>query len=103
MVKHVNSKEFNEAIVSGTVVVDFSATWCGPCKMLAPVYEEAARDLEGKATFLKVDIDESSELAQEYGIVSVPSIVLLKDGVKKDMTMGFQPKENLISFVEKHL
>ena len=103
MVKHVNETEFKDVAASGVVVVDFSATWCGPCKMLAPVYDEASEDMADKATFLKVDIDESPNLAQQYGIVSVPSVVVLKDGVRVDMTVGFQPKEAIVQFVEKNL
>lgn len=103
MVKHVNETEFKEVATNGVVVVDFSATWCGPCKMLAPVYDEASEDMADKAVFLKVDIDESPNLAQQYGITSVPSVVVLKDGVRVDMTVGFQPKENIISIVEKNL
>lgn len=90
----------NENITNGTVVVDFYATWCNPCKMLAPVFEQVSNEVEG-VTFGKVNIDENMELTVKYNVTTVPTIVLLKDGVEVDRTVGFVPKEKLISMATK--
>ena len=80
MAKIVSTEEFREEIKNGVTLVDFFATWCGPCKMLAPVLEELATEMEGKAKIIKVDIDESAELADEFRISSVPTMMIFKDG-----------------------
>ena len=80
--KIVDSNEFKSEIENGITVVDFFATWCGPCKMLAPVLEGLSSDMEGKAKFIKVDIDQSLDLANEFQIASVPTMVIFKDGQK---------------------
>jgi thioredoxin 1 len=78
------------------VVVDFSAEWCGPCKMLSPILEELAGEYSGKTDIIKVDIDESQDLAQQYGIVSVPTLVFFKNGDEVDRVIGFQSKDVLM-------
>lgn len=90
----------NEDIMNGTVVVDFYATWCNPCKMLAPVFEEVSNEVEGVA-FGKVNIDENMELTVKYNITTVPTVLVLKDGIEVDRTVGFIPKEKLKSMVIK--
>ena len=77
------------------VLVDFFATWCGPCKMLAPELEKLAEKLKGKLTILKVDVDESSDLAMKFGIMSVPTMILFKDGKVAKQFMGYQPLAQL--------
>ena len=91
MIKHVNYNEFEELTKSGTVVVDFFATWCGPCKMLAPVLEELSNE-ETEVTFLKVDIDEEELLAEKYNIQAVPTVLVFKDGRVVNKQLGFAPK-----------
>lgn len=103
MSKIVNESQFNEEIQSGVVVVDFFATWCGPCKMLAPVFEDLGEELAGKATFVKVDVDESPGVAQKYQVMTVPSVLVLKDGELKEVSVGYVPKDQLKAIVEKHL
>ena len=78
--KVLNSNEFNDAIKSGTVVVDFYADWCGPCKMLGPVMESVAEKISD-VKFYKVNVDESEDVAAKYGIMSIPSVFMFKDGV----------------------
>ena len=95
MVKKINQDEFKSMDKSGVSVLDFNATWCGPCKMLAPVLEEVSEELSDKANFYSVDTDENPDLAREYGIMNIPAIVVLKDGEKVDMNVGFVPKEAL--------
>jgi len=94
---------FQDAIKEGVVLVDFWAAWCGPCKMIAPVLDELATELEGKAKIVKVNVDENQGTASQYQIMSIPSLLLFKDGELVEKTMGFQPKEALQAFVEKHL
>ncbi|MBO4990447.1 MAG: thioredoxin [Clostridia bacterium] len=105
MVKHINQSEFETLLKEEKlpIVVDFWATWCGPCKMLGPVLEEVSKEYEGKAVFVKIDVDENMELAQKYGISSIPNVLFFKDGVLKDNSLGFAPKSVLASFVEKNL
>ena len=102
MAKIINSREFDNTIESGVVVVDFFATWCGPCKMLSPVIDELSRELEN-VNFVKVDIDQSMDLAQKFKIVSVPTLKVFKNGEEVDTLMGFMPKEVLKSKVEAHI
>ena len=102
MAKIINSNEFNNTVESGVVVVDFFATWCGPCKMLAPVFEELSEELT-VVNFVKVDIDQSMDLAQKFRIVSVPTMKIFKNGEEVDTLMGFMPKDVLKSKVEAHL
>ena len=75
------------------VMVDFFADWCGPCKMIAPIVEELASDYEGKAVIVKVNVDESMETAQTYGIMSIPTIIFFKGGKEMDRFTGGVPKE----------
>ncbi|MCR5792634.1 MAG: thioredoxin [Lachnospiraceae bacterium] len=103
MVKKVNANEFQNEVASGVSVVDFSAEWCGPCKMLAPVLEEISEELDGKMNFLNVDVDANSDLAVSFGISNIPALVVLKDGEKVDMQVGFQPKESLMKFFEQYV
>ena len=103
MVKKINQDEFKAMDKAGVSVLDFNATWCGPCKMLAPVLEEVSDEMEGKANFYSVDTDENPDLAREYGIMNIPAIVVLKDGEKVDMNVGFTPKEALSDFISKNL
>ena len=107
MVKHVNAEQLEELINSSTVPVfcDFWATWCGPCRMLAPVYEEVSNKYEGEAVFVKVDVDEegSEAAAVKYGITSIPNVIAFKNGAPVDNNLGFVPAEALEKFVEKNL
>lgn len=101
--KIVDSNEFKSEIESGITVVDFFATWCGPCKMLAPVLEGLAGEMEGKVKFIKVDIDQSLDLANEFQISSVPTMIIFKDGQKADQLVGFLPKERIQQAIEANL
>lgn len=104
MAKIINTGNFRGAVEDnkGVVVVDFFATWCGPCKMLAPVFESVSEELD-EAMFVKVDIDQSLELAQKFGISTVPTMMIFKDGQVVDKLVGFMPKDSLKAKVEAHL
>ena len=101
MPKIVNTAEFDELIARSEtpVLVDFFAAWCGPCKMLAPVLEEVAAQAQGKAQVVKVDIDESPELAQRYGVMSVPTLMSFSAGQPTATNVGVQPKQVLLSMI----
>ncbi len=101
--KVINRDEFNQITKEGVVLVDFFATWCGPCKMLSPVLEELAEDLKGKAEIVKVDVDQEGSLAMEFNIMSVPTMIIFKDGEAVKQIMGFQPKQQLLSVLEAYL
>ena len=93
--------DFLDTIKEGVTLVDFFATWCGPCKMLAPVLEEVSKEFEGRAKVVKVDVDELRDLAMEYRIASVPTVILFKDGEFIAQTMGFRPKQQFTDALEK--
>ena len=101
MPKIVNTAEFDELIAQSEtpVLVDFFATWCGPCKMLAPVLEEVAAQAQGRAQVVKVDIDESPELAQRYGVMSVPTLMSFTAEQPTATKVGVQPKQVLLSMI----
>lgn len=97
MSKIISSSEFQSEVVDSDVpvLVDFFATWCGPCKMLAPVLEEVASEVAGRAKVVKVDIDASPDLAQRFGVMSVPTLMVFKGGQVANQTVGVQPKPAL--------
>ena len=99
MIKHVKTNaEFEEAIAKGEVLVDFWATWCGPCRMLAPVLEEVAAE-HPELAIVKVDVDEAGDLAAKFGISSIPTLIRFQDGKIIDKTLGFMPKPKLLAFL----
>lgn len=101
MVKQVNEKEFSEEIKSGLVFVDFFATWCGPCKMISPIIETLSDEVEN-VKFLKVDVDEASNLAASHGIMSIPTLMIFKDGKLVNKHTGFASKSELLEFIENN-
>lgn len=103
MVKKMTTKEFEQMNKEGIVLIDFSATWCGPCQMIAPVLEKVSEEYEGKVTFCNVDVDENPDLAGEYSVQSIPALVLLKNGQVQDTAVGFQPAEEIKQFLDQHL
>lgn len=85
------------------VLVDFWATWCGPCRMLSPVVEEVSRDHADTLAVGKVNVDDCPELAQQFGVMSIPTLILFKDGQVVDKRVGFQPKNALEDMIKKAL
>ena len=101
MIKHItNAQEFDSEIKEGKVLVDFFATWCGPCKMLSPVLEEVSHE-NPDLSVLKIDVDEVNELASRYGIQAIPTLILFKDGQRVDVRMGYQNKNQLLAFINQ--
>ena len=104
MITKISKQDFETKVVNdAAAVVDFSATWCGPCRMLAPVLEEISEDLGDKAKFYNVDVDEVPELAAKYFINSIPCLVLLKNGEAESQSVGFRPGDQIKAWIEENL
>ena len=102
MAEVISSGDFQQKVLESDlpVLVDFFATWCGPCKMVAPILDEVASEVSGKAKVVKVDIDQSPDIAQVYGIMSVPTMMLFKDGQPAKTIVGAQPKSSLLALFD---
>ena len=102
---HIGSEEAFDKLIAGDapVLVDFWATWCGPCRMIAPIVEEIASEYAGKAIVAKVDVDEQGELAQRYRIMNIPTLMLFKQGQLVDKAIGARPKAALEQMLNKAL
>ena len=103
-IKHLKTSEFNAAVEAAPLaMVDFWATWCGPCKMLAPVMESIAEKYDGKVLVGKVDIDQEPALAQQFGVMSIPTVVFLKNGREFDRKVGVMPEGSFTAVLDKNL
>ena len=103
MVKKVIGDNFYEIKSSKIAVADFSATWCGPCKMMAPVFHTVAEDMKDEVSFFNVDVDENPGLAASNKVFSVPTLILYKDGVEISRSVGAISKYDLIDFINKNI
>ena len=104
MVQHFDAKSFDAAIAGDKpVLVDFWATWCGPCRMIAPVIEDIAADFDGRAVVGKVDVDEEPELARRFGIMSIPTLIVFKDGKIVEQAVGARGKADVAAILSRHL
>ena len=104
MVEHFNQSSF-EAAVAGDkpVLVDFWATWCGPCRMIAPVIEQIGADYEGRAVVGKVDVDEEPGLATKFGVMSIPTLIVMKGGKVVETAVGARGRAAVAAMIERHL
>ncbi|KXB34572.1 thioredoxin [Aerococcus christensenii] len=103
MLQGVNDQNFNEETKEGVVLVDFWATWCGPCRMQSPIVDELDDVMGDEVTFCKMDVDENPETARAFGVMSIPTLVIKKDGEEVERLVGYTQKEKLQSILEKHL
>ena len=104
-VSKVSDSDFEAEVLNSTqpVVVDFWAEWCGPCRMIAPALEEIAGSMNGKVKIVKLNVDENPQTAAKYGIMSIPTLMLFKNGEPAVRITGFQPKERILSQLRPHL
>jgi len=100
---NATDQTFSAETSSGLVLADFWATWCGPCKMIAPVLEELDAEMGDKVKIVKLDVDENQETAAKYGVMSIPTLILFKDGEIVDKVIGYRPKEALQEVINNHL
>ena len=99
----LNAENFDTTVNSGVSLVDFWAPWCGPCRMIAPTIDELAKDFEGKANICKVNTDDEQDIAIKFGIRSIPTLLVFKDGEIVDTLIGALPKEAIAERIEAHL
>ncbi|MGD8516271.1 MAG: thioredoxin [Anaerolineae bacterium] len=101
----VTDKTFDKVVLQASVptIVDFWAVWCGPCKMIAPILEEISDEYEGKLQVVKLDVDHNNQTAMNYGVMSIPTLLLFNEGEAVERIIGFQPKEKLLSKITPHL
>ena len=104
MAMHLTASTFEEVIAGDKpVLVDFWATWCGPCRMIAPAIEEIAADFEGKAVVGKVDVDEEPALAKRFGVMSIPTLIVMKGGKVVEQSVGARGKQDIAAMLNRHL
>jgi thioredoxin 1 len=105
LVLHVSDNDFNDKVLkaSGPVLVDYWAEWCGPCKMIAPILDEIAKDYEGKLTVAKLNIDDNPATPQHYGVRGIPTLMLFVDGEVEGTKVGALTKSQLAAFIDNYL
>ena len=100
MIEEIKNSDFTDVLNSKLAVVDFSAVWCGPCQMLAPIVEKLSDEMDGEVDFFSADVDENRDLAYQFDIQSIPAIVVFANGDEVTRTVGFQPKEELKELID---
>lgn len=99
MAMHLNDENFNQEISQGITLVDFYADWCGPCRMMEPIIEELAQEMEGKAKVVKVDIEEAQKTAAQLNVTSIPTMILFNKGQEIQRMVGVRDKETLVDVI----
>ena len=103
LVAHITDAEFPATVSQGVSLVDFCAPWCGPCKMIAPILDELAGEMQGKARIVKINVDDNPEVAGQFGIMSIPTLMLFKDGQLAATKVGAMSKAQLTAFIDQQL
>lgn len=105
MANNVTDKSFEEEVLKSDlpVLVDFWAEWCGPCKMLTPIIEQLSQELQSKVKILKMDIEENPETPSKYGIRSIPTLILFKEGKQADIKIGASEKKSILEWINKSI
>src|SRR3989344_2250893 len=98
---HLTKSDFDDKTKSGVALIDFWATWCGPCRAAGPIIEELSEEYAGKVLVGKVDVDHEQELAGKYGVMSIPTVILFKDGVEVGRQVGFSGKQGYLDLLKK--
>jgi len=101
--KIVEEKDFNEEIKNGVCLVDFYASWCGPCRIMANILEDIAEELGEKVNVFKVDVDNTEKVSRNFGIMSIPTLIIFKDGEMKEKHVGIWQQEDCVQAVKKYL
>ena len=101
--EEITDDNFKEKVSSNLIMVDFWAPWCAPCRMIAPILEEIHDEMQGKASIVKLNVDENPQVSQEYGITSIPTLLIFKNGEMVDRNVGGAAKEHYKSLLTKHL
>lgn len=99
----LNEENFTSEVASGVVLVDFWAEWCGPCQMMLPILSDFANDIGDKIKVGKINVDENPALAQQFRVMSIPTLIVLKDGKPVEMMVGVKQKDELNEIIGKHL
>ena len=104
-VQQVSDKDFDTSVLNAgkPAFVDFWAPWCGPCRIIGPIVEELAPSYEGRAVITKMNVDENPQIAQRYGVTSIPTLMMFKDGKLVDRAVGALPRNELQKFIERNL
>ena len=103
--KNISKEQWEQEVINSDkpVFVDFWATWCGPCSIIAPIVEELAKEYEGKVNFVKVDVDQNKELASKYNIFSIPTLTIFRNGQVVSQTAGADSKESIRNYIDKNI
>lgn len=101
--KYLDDNNFDNEIANGVTLVDFYADWCGPCRMIAPIVEELSNELQGQAKIAKLDIENAQKVTASFGVTSIPTIILFKDGKEVNRVVGIKGKGDLKAMITKVL
>lgn len=101
LIEHLTAQNFAHKTKNGVVLVDFWANWCMPCKMMAPILNEVAAATDGTASIFKLNVDEQQQIAAQYGIRSIPTMILFKDGKEVERIIGVKPKDAVLASIRK--